>query len=72
LEQLAQKGVSLVITVDLGITAIEEALWAKQNGLGLIITDHHKCRDDLPEACAVVNPRRADSEYSSSIYPASA
>ena len=64
LEQLAQKGVSLVITVDLGITAIEEALWAKQNGLGLIITDHHKCRDDLPEACAVVNPRRADSEYS--------
>lgn len=64
LEQLAQKGVSLVITVDLGITAIEEALWAKQNGLDLIITDHHKCRDDLPEACAVVNPRRADSEYS--------
>lgn len=63
LEQLISEGVSLTITVDLGITAIEEARWAKENGLDLIITDHHKCREELPEACAVINPRRPDSKF---------
>ena len=61
--QLRERGVSLVITVDTGVTAIEEAEYAKQIGLRLIITDHHECLDSLPDAVAVVNPMRRDSTY---------
>lgn len=62
-EQLADKGVSLIITVDLGITATEEAKYAGTLGVDLIITDHHECRDELPVASAVINPCRSDSKY---------
>ncbi|MBQ8004467.1 MAG: single-stranded-DNA-specific exonuclease RecJ, partial [Oscillospiraceae bacterium] len=63
LESLAESGVSLVITVDTGITAIDEVRYAKELGLDLVITDHHKCAPELPEACAVVNPNREDCTY---------
>ncbi len=63
LEALAEKGVSLIITVDTGITAIEESEYASKLGLELVITDHHKCGDMLPKACAVVNPNREDCGY---------
>lgn len=60
---LYDEGCRLLITVDSGITAEEEALFARELGLTLIITDHHECKEALPEAEAVVNPRRPDSEY---------
>jgi single-stranded-DNA-specific exonuclease len=63
LESLAQKGVGLIITVDTGISSHEEVEAAKALGVDVIITDHHECRDTLPNAAAVVNPRRADSAY---------
>lgn len=63
IERLYEGGCRLMITVDSGITAVEEARYAKQLGLRLIITDHHECKEALPEALAVVNPRRADSAY---------
>ena len=63
LESLAEKGVSLIITVDTGITAIEESEYAAELGLELVITDHHKCGESLPRACAVVNPNREDCGY---------
>ncbi|MDR3207672.1 MAG: DHH family phosphoesterase, partial [Oscillospiraceae bacterium] len=63
LGRLYDEGVRLVITVDAGITAIAEAETARAMGLELIITDHHQCRETLPDACAVVNPCRADSVY---------
>lgn len=63
IEQLADEGVSLIVTVDLGITASEEARYAKLRGIDLIITDHHECRDKLPDAYAVINPCRNDSKY---------
>jgi len=63
LDTLKSKGVSLVITVDCGITAIDEARYAKSIGLDLVITDHHECRDVLPEAIAVVDPKRPDCNY---------
>lgn len=53
----------LIITVDTGITAVEEVEYAKSLGLDVIITDHHSCRDVLPDALAVVNPHRPDDEY---------
>ncbi len=60
---LAENGVSLIITVDTGITAYGEVSFAKELGVDFVITDHHECREDLPEAYAVVNPHRHDCEY---------
>jgi single-stranded-DNA-specific exonuclease len=58
-----KQGVKLVVTVDCGITAVGEADFASLSGLDMIITDHHTCKDALPKAAAVVNPKREDSEY---------
>jgi len=63
LKSLKSRGVGLVVTVDCGITAFEEAIYAKELGLGLVITDHHECRDELPDADAVVDPKRSDCDY---------
>ena len=63
IRQLAEEGVMLIITVDCGITAVEEAQLCKQLGIDLVITDHHECKDVLPEAVAVVNPHRPDGGY---------
>ena len=63
LDHLKEAGTDLVITVDCGITAIDEALHAQSIGLDLVITDHHECRDILPSACAVVDPKRHDCKY---------
>lgn len=58
LESLAAKGFKLVVTVDNGISAVEEAACAKELGLDLIVTDHHLPGDTLPDAIAVVDPKR--------------
>jgi len=63
IKTLYDDGCRLLITVDSGITAVEEADYAKDLGLKLIITDHHECKEILPAACAVVNPRREGSQY---------
>ncbi|MBP5237756.1 MAG: single-stranded-DNA-specific exonuclease RecJ [Clostridia bacterium] len=53
----------LIITVDTGITARDEIEYARSLGVDVIVTDHHNCREELPDACAVVNPRREDCDY---------
>jgi len=63
LRTLRERGVSLVITVDCGITGVEEARYAGEIGLDLVITDHHECKETLPEAVAVVDPKRPDCPY---------
>ena len=63
IHQLHEEGVSLIITVDCGITAVDEALLCKQLGVDLIITDHHECKEQLPDAVAVVDPHRPDCGY---------
>jgi len=63
LDALKADGVKLVVTVDCGITAIEEALHAQSIGLDLVITDHHECRGTLPKAHAIVDPKRPDCKY---------
>ena len=63
LRQLACEGVKLVVTVDCGITAVEETALAKQLGMDVVITDHHECKDSLPDAVAVVDPHRPDGGY---------
>ena len=63
IDKFASDGVSLMVTVDTGVTAVEEVEYARTLGIDTIVTDHHECQSRLPEAVAVVNPRRADSEY---------
>ena len=63
LETLRQQGVSLVITVDCGITALIEVKKAKRMGLDTIITDHHTPLPEIPPALAIINPRLPSSPY---------
>jgi single-stranded-DNA-specific exonuclease len=63
IEELAQTGVKLIITVDLGTTEHESIAFAKQKGIEIIVTDHHLVAGPLPEALAVINPKRPDSKY---------
>lgn len=53
----------LMITVDCGITSIDEVYYIKSKGVDVIITDHHECKDDLPVAYGIINPMRKDSTY---------
>lgn len=57
---LKEQGASLIVTVDCGITALEETAWARSLGIDVVITDHHECKSGLPAAQAVVDPRRSD------------
>jgi len=63
LENLYQQGISLVITVDCGITGLTEANRAKRRGLDIIITDHHTPPEEVPPAVAVVDPKLSHSNY---------
>ncbi|WP_017755924.1 single-stranded-DNA-specific exonuclease RecJ [Calidifontibacillus oryziterrae] len=57
------EGFSLIITVDTGISAFHEAKVARELGLDLIITDHHEVSPDLPDAYAIIHPRKPGSNY---------
>ena len=63
IRQLAAEGVRLIVTVDCGITALDEAEYCKQLGVTLIVTDHHECKERLPDCAAVVDPHRPDRTY---------
>ena len=63
LENLHRQGISLVITVDCGITALAEVKRAKRLGLDIIVTDHHTPLETLPPAVAVVNPKLPNSKF---------
>lgn len=63
IDECAERGAKLLITIDCGISDIEECALAKKLGVDLIITDHHEPKEELPEALAIVNPKRADSIY---------
>ena len=60
---LAGQGVSLIVTVDCGITAVDEVKYAASLGVEVVITDHHTCKEELPPAAAVVDPHRPDCPY---------
>ena len=61
--KLRERGASLIITVDCGVTNVDEAAYAKSLGADVIITDHHLVGADLPDAVAVINPRAPHSRY---------
>ncbi len=60
IDKLSMMGVKLIITVDNGISAVEEAKYINELEMDLVITDHHLPSDSLPQAAAVVDPHRAD------------
>ena len=63
IQGLYDRGVRLLVTVDCGITGVEEVDFADSLGMDVVITDHHECREELPHAAAVVDPHRADCQY---------
>ena len=63
IDAIKENGGKLIVTVDTGTTAIDEVEYAKSIGIDFIITDHHECHSDLPNALAVINPHRPDCEY---------
>lgn len=62
-EKIAQEGYNLMITVDCGITCINEIDRANELGMEVIVTDHHEVGDNLPNAVAVVDCKRKDNQY---------
>ncbi len=65
IDKAVENGVTLIITVDNGISCCEAALYAKEKGIDLVITDHHESLGTLPEAAAVVDPKRCDCNFAS-------
>lgn len=63
IDALREDGTNLIVTVDTGVTAIEETVYAIACGMDVVITDHHTCRETLPPATAVINPHRPDDNY---------
>lgn len=63
LDKIKANGSNLIITVDTGITAVEECQYAKTIGLDVIITDHHECKERIPDAYAAIDPKRKDCSY---------
>jgi len=61
-EELAQKNVQLIVTIDVGITAFQAVVKAKELNIDVIVTDHHQAEEKLPDAFAVVNPNRKDDQ----------
>lgn len=61
IDSLKERGTSLIVTVDNGISAIDEIEYAKSLGIDVVVTDHHKVGEVLPDAVAVVDPHREDS-----------
>lgn len=63
IERIKEFGAGLIITVDCGIRSVAEVDLANQIGVDVIVTDHHNLGRKLPEAAAIINPKRDDSDY---------
>ena len=63
IDQAAERGVKLIVTVDNGISAVEQIGYARERGIDVIVTDHHEPPELLPEAYALINPKKPDCTY---------
>ncbi len=63
IKRLVERGVTLLITVDCGVTSAVEVAQARELGVDVIVTDHHTPTEDTPDAVAVINPRMPGSRY---------
>ncbi len=63
LDVIREQEVKLIITVDCGITAVEQTEYARSLGMDVCITDHHECSEVVPNAVAIVNPKQLDDKF---------
>lgn len=63
IDHINSEGCDLMISVDCGITSVEEVEYANELGITVIITDHHECQSEIPNAYAVINPKQSDCNY---------
>ncbi|MBU4485773.1 MAG: single-stranded-DNA-specific exonuclease RecJ [Candidatus Delongbacteria bacterium] len=63
IKEAYENGITLIITVDCGITSVNEVEFAKSLGVDIIITDHHEPDKELPAAYAIIDPKRTDCTY---------
>ena len=63
IRKIHNEGCNLIISVDCGITSVKEVDLANELGIDVIITDHHECQSEIPNALAVVNPKQDDCHY---------
>lgn len=63
IEKIKEKGIDLIITVDCGISAVDEIEYVRNLGMDIIITDHHEVGEKLPNAIAVIDAKRKDNTY---------
>ena len=63
IEEIANDGTKLIITVDCGISSVDGVGFANNLGIDIIITDHHECQKNLPDAYAIINPMQEDCTY---------
>ena len=63
IEKLKEQGTDLLITVDCGISGYDEIEHAKKLGMKVLVTDHHECPENLPNAIAVIDHKRKDNTY---------
>ena len=62
-KKVKDAGAGVVITVDCGTNSVDEAKYCKENGIDLIITDHHEITGDIPDAYALINPKNPNESY---------
>lgn len=62
-KKIAHRGADLLVTVDCGISNVAEVRTAKELGMTVIVTDHHECPEELPDADAILNPKREGEKY---------
>ncbi|MFQ5841389.1 MAG: single-stranded-DNA-specific exonuclease RecJ [Thermodesulfobacteriota bacterium] len=63
IEEFAQQGVKLIITADCGISDMDALKKAREMGMDVVITDHHEVPNEIPPACAVLNPKQGDCSF---------
>ena len=63
IDEAHAQGATLIVSVDTGVTAVEEVKYARQKGIDCILTDHHEPGETLPDPVALVNPKRTDCNY---------
>jgi single-stranded-DNA-specific exonuclease len=63
IEYAAENGFALIVSLDCGIKSVDKVAWAKEHGVDFIICDHHRPGDELPDAVAVLDPKREDCLY---------
>ncbi len=63
IQEYGEKGVSLILAIDCGVTAVDEIRFARERGVDVLVCDHHEPGDELPPAAAILDPKRPDCPY---------